>query len=123
MSDDKQEEDLIDKLWQTGNLITGYGIVQVVALTVALSNGSQGVALSGAWKEVCPGVLVIGAVLALLVRSAGRRELALRAERGCGATVKGIVKGVVIARIWVIAVSHLAGAAALIGHAWGHGVL
>jgi hypothetical protein len=123
MSDDKQKEDLVDKLWQAGNLITGYGIVQSVTLTFALTNGAQGVALSGAWRFVCPGVLIIGAVLALLVRAAGRRELALRFEVGCGDSVKKTVASIASARIWVIAVSHLGAAAALIGHAAGHHVL
>jgi hypothetical protein len=104
----KQKSDVVDKLWQAQNIVTGYGVIQGVALVLAFANVQQRQYLLNARWVLGPGVVVIGAVLAALVYFIGRYEMRLRKELGADESLMGTARGMVRGRIGIIGLIHVA---------------
>jgi hypothetical protein len=110
----KQKADLVDKLWQVGNLLVGYGVVQGITLAVALANSGLRTHLLTAYKILAPVVVMIGALLAMLVHTIGSHEMRLRSNLGVDESLVRTVRSAVRWRLWIIALTHATVAAVIV---------
>ncbi len=104
----KQKSDVVDKLWQAQNIVTGYGVIQGVALVLALANTQQRPYLLSARWVLGPSIVVIGAVLAALVYFIGKYEMRLRKELGADESLMGTARGMMRGRMGIIGLMHVA---------------